>query len=152
MIILSSEWLWLFQEIFPLATDQSTIILYSSILNMATLASVTEVHTIFHTVSRLLHYQGFLAAEARRCAQFDDHIEHWVRSLSRSALVERSVTLWADQSSAPECLPSLAMLQGLVTRCAMSGEVLSRSAPGYIGQLAAIFHKQDKGFKILLNQ
>ena len=93
-----------------------------------------------------------LTSEARRCAQFDDHIEHWVRSLSRSALVERSVTMWGDSSTAPECLPSLAMVQGLATRCAMTGEVLSRSAPGYMGQLAAIFHKQDKGFKILMNQ
>ena len=86
----------------------------------------------------------------RRSAQFDDHVEQWVRSLSRSGLVERSVNITGAEDDAPECLPSLAIVQGLATRCSLSGEVLSRSAPGYLGQLAAIFHKHDKGFKLMI--
>ena len=38
------------------------------------------------------------------------------------------------------------------TRCGMLGEVLARSAPAYVGQIAAIFHnKNEKGFKLLNN-
>ena len=74
------------------------------------------------------------------------------RNMSRSGLVERAVSIGGESDTSPECLPSLSMLQGLVTRCGMVGEVLARSAPAYIGQVAAIFHnKNEKGFKLLNN-
>ena len=45
-------------------------------------------------------------------------------------------------------------LQGVVSRCGLIGEVLSRVAPSYLGQIAAIFHKNEKtikGYKVLNN-
>ena len=56
------------------------------------------------------------ASLARRSAQFDDHMEHWVRSLTRAGLVERALSVAGAGSEAGlvklvPCLPSLAMLQ-----------------------------------------
>ena len=102
----------------------------------------------------------------RRAAQFDDHMEVWLRNLSRSSLVERAVNIavTGDQTDlVPDSLPSFAVLQGLAGRCGLSGEVLARAAPSYLGGLegqsqisnsllgliAAIFHNNEKGFKLL---
>ena len=111
------------------------------------------------------------ASLARRSAQFDDHMEHWVRSLTRAGLVERALSVAGgseeDLVKLVPCLPSLAILQvnknndiknmhnkcfflslqGIVSRCGLIGEVLSRVAPSYLGQIAAIFHKNEKAFK-----
>ena len=38
-----------------------------------------------------------------------------------------------------------------VFRCGLVGEVLARSAPSYMGLLAALFHNKDKGFKAMNN-
>ena len=35
----------------------------------------------------------------------------------------------------------------MVSRCGLTGEVLARLAPSYLGQIAAIFHKNEKGIK-----
>ena len=52
--------------------------------------------------------------------------------MSRSGLVERAAGIASDSDHSPDCLPSLAMLQGLVTRCGMLGE--TRQARFLIGQ------------------
>ena len=49
--------------------------------------------------------------------------------MSRSGLAERAVGIASDSDHSPDCLPSLAMLQGLVTRL---GE--TRQARFLIGQ------------------
>ena len=50
-------------------------------------------------------------------------------------------------------LPSLAILQGVCSRCSLVGEVLARAAPSYLGQMAALFRRHDsklgKGYKII---
>ena len=78
-----------------------------------------------------------------------------MRNMSRSGLVERAVNIVntgdTEHGPGPECLSSLAILQGLVTRCGLVGEVLARAAPSYLGQIAAVFHKNGKGFKLLNN-
>ena len=56
------------------------------------------------------------ASLQRRSSQFDDHIEHWVRSLSRAGIVERALSVAAAGGEAElvklvPCLPSLAILQ-----------------------------------------
>ena len=49
----------------------------------------------------------------------------------------------------PPCLPSLALLHGLVDKCGFNGEVLARAAPSYLGMIAAIFIGKDKGWKVI---
>ena len=116
-----------------------------------------------------------MTSRLRRAAMFDDHMELWVRNLSRSGLVERAVNIAVAGDSEhllPDSLPSFAVLQGLAERCGMSGEVLARAAPSYLGWfyyiiiiisyhhcimimfyisglIAAIFHNNEKGFKLL---
>ena len=79
---------------------------------------------------------GMMTSRVRRAALFDDHMELWVRNLSRSGLVERAVNIAVPGDSEdllPSSLPSLAVLQGVAQRCGMSGEVLARAAPSYQG-------------------
>ena len=55
--------------------------------------------------------------------------------------------------SVTSSLPSLAILQGVCSRCSLVGEVLARAAPSYLGQMAALFRRHDnklgKGYKII---
>ncbi|XP_023342998.1 uncharacterized protein LOC111712576 [Eurytemora carolleeae] len=97
---------------------------------------------IKHDISRVdkeLRKPNFRKAEA-----FDDTIEHWVRTIHRAELVDRA----PDILYTPALL-SLSILQGIVERCGLAGEVLARAAPSYLGQLAALFHPQDKGWRVL---
>ena len=77
-----------------------------------------------------------MTSRVRRAALFDDHMELWVRNLSRSGLVERAVNIAVTGDSEdllPDSLPTFAVLQGVAQRCGMSGEVLARAAPSYLG-------------------
>ena len=93
--------------------------------------------------------------------------------MSRAQLVERSVAILDTADNTAELtsiaarwltlcrqvltvtpsLPSLAILQGVCSRCSLVGEVLARAAPSYLGQVAALFRRHDnklgKGYKII---
>ena len=62
-------------------------------------------------------------------------------------------TLSGQVLSVTPSLPSLAILQGVCSRCSLVGEVLARAAPSYLGQMAALFRRHDnklgKGYKII---
>ena len=90
-----------------------------------------------------------LSSRLRRAALFDDHMELWVRNLSRSGLVERAVNIAVPGDSEdllPASLPSFAVLQGVAQRCGMAGEVLARAAPSYLGG----WHRDCQQFDIIL--
>ena len=100
-----------------------------------TLSTLSLSHSLYLSIS-LSFSVGVINSRLRRAAQFDDHMELWVRNLSRSGLVERAVNIALTGEAGdllPDCLPSLAVLQGLSQRCGLSGEVLARSAPTYLG-------------------
>lgn len=80
---------------------------------------------------------------ARRAAALEDHVEHWVRNLSRPLLVDRLGGLAVAGELTVPSLPSLAILQGLAERAGLQGEVLARAVPAYSGQMAALFTSPD---------
>ena len=104
-----------------------------------TLSTLSLSHSLYLSLSLSISLSfsvGVINSRLRRAAQFDDHMELWVRNLSRSGLVERAVNIALTGEAGdilPDCLPSLAVLQGLSQRCGLSGEVLARSAPTYLG-------------------
>ena len=63
-------------------------------------------------------------------------------------MTERAATAAEEP---PACLPALALLHGLADRCGLAGEPLARAAPSFVGQMAALFHNKEKGFKVINN-
>ena len=73
--------------------------------------------------------------------------EHWIRSGSRTVLLERALSLALE--TFPCAMAVFGLLQGLLDRAAFGGDILCRKAPTYCGMIVAIFHGSEKGWKVM---
>jgi len=84
---------------------------------------------------------------SRKALIFDETIEQWIRSGSRTVLLERALSLALE--TFPCAMSVFGLLQGLLDRAAFGGDILSRKAPTYCGMIVAIFHGNEKGWKVM---
>ena len=84
---------------------------------------------------------------SRKALIFDETIEQWIRSGSRTVLLERALALALE--TYPCSMSVFGLLQGLLDRSAFGGDILSRKAPTYFGMIVALFHGNEKGWKVL---
>ena len=84
---------------------------------------------------------------SRKALIFDETIEQWIRSGSRTVLLERALALALE--TFPCSMSVFGLLQGLLDRSAFGGDILSRKAPTYFGMIVALFHGNEKGWKVL---
>ena len=87
---------------------------------------------------------------SRKALIFDETIEQWIRSGSRTVLLERALALALE--TYPCSMSVFGLLQGLLDRSAFGGDILSRKAPSYYGMIVALFHGNEKGWKVLQRQ
>ena len=78
---------------------------------------------------------------------FDETIEQWIRSGSRTVLLERALSLALE--TYPCSMSVFGLLQGLLDRATFGGDILSRKTPTYCGMIVAIFHGSEKGWKVM---
>lgn len=83
---------------------------------------------------------------SRKALIFDETIEQWIRSGSRTILLERALGLAME--TFPCSITIFGILQGLLDRSSFGGEVLARRIPTYFGVLVALFHGNDRGWKV----
>ncbi|CAB4059862.1 unnamed protein product [Lepeophtheirus salmonis] len=74
-------------------------------------------------------------------------IIQWIRSGSRTILLERALTLALE--TFPCAMSIFGILQGILDRSAFGGDIFSRKAPTYFGMIVALFHADEKGWKVL---
>jgi len=84
---------------------------------------------------------------SRKALLFDETIEQWIRSGSRTILLERALGLALE--TFPCSMTVFGLLQGLLDRSAFGGDILARRVPTYYGLLVALFHANEKGWKVL---
>ena len=84
---------------------------------------------------------------SRKALAFDETIEQWIRSGSRTVLLERALSLALE--TYPCSMSVFGLLQGLLDKAAFGGDILSHKTPTYEGMLVAIFHKGEKGWKVM---
>nr|XP_040579530.1 uncharacterized protein LOC121128018 [Lepeophtheirus salmonis] len=85
--------------------------------------------------------------KSRKAIIFDETIEQWIRSGSRTILLERALTLALE--TFPCAMSIFGILQGILDRSAFGGDIFSRKAPTYFGMIVALFHADEKGWKVL---
>ena len=71
---------------------------------------------------------------SRKALIFDETIEQWIRSGSRTVLLERALALALE--TFPCSMSVFGLLQGLLDRSAFGGDILSRKAPTYFGMIS----------------
>ena len=105
---------------------------------------------------------------SRKALIFDETIEQWIRSGSRTILLERALGLALEtfpcsmtifgilqvqanskNTSRPFSQFDVVDFQGLLDRSSFGGDILSRRVPTYFGMMVALFHGNEKGWKVL---
>ncbi|XP_059093022.1 uncharacterized protein LOC131888237 [Tigriopus californicus] len=84
---------------------------------------------------------------SRKALIFDETIEQWIRSGSRTILLERALGLAME--TFPCSMTIFGILQGLLDRSSFGGDILARRVPTYFGVIVALFHANEKGWKVL---
>jgi aromatic ring-opening dioxygenase LigB subunit len=84
---------------------------------------------------------------SRKALIFDETVEQWIRSGSRTILLERALSLAME--TFPCSITVFGILQGLLDRSSFGGDILARRVPTYFGMIVALFHANEKGWKVL---
>ncbi len=84
---------------------------------------------------------------SRKAILFDETVENWVRFGDRDTLLVRGIALALE--TFPNGMAVLGLLQGLLDRSRLGGEMLARKVPSYFGMMVALFRTAEKSYRVV---